>query len=473
MKKYKKSLDQMINENEISPISAFKYSLQLCRAIKTMHKREDTIIHRDLKPENILYDEEDDKVLICDFGLTHIENGNDSINEGFVGNVDYHAPEQKKRGSKKVGTYTDLYSLGLIINVLFTKEIATGENYKKVWECAPHFQFVDKIVEKMIQHDISKREHDINVVLLEMEEYENKNKKEELFLESQCFNAVVPIEKKQEIINLFSLSNFFLNNDVDWNKINLQYNCDYHFKCSDAMKNSLLLCILHQKLLNVFESESSSFIDLMHSNNSLNIDNSDDKKEFDRLLDNINIEVFDEVSRLPNIIKKYFLSIYDYHAREINSSISRIKDEIDYNCSDASILELIYFVKKNFNHTMHLHSNDFVEFIEYKWNDISSKDILFVDVEKPFEDFVKKIKSVIPSVSYFIRDDKIKIFFEKKEEELQFINIVQRVINNLQNDDVRRKDLNDIIAKPATYSSIKIYIFDFADTKVMNNYFKF
>ncbi len=50
MKKYQKSLDQRINHNEISPIDAYKYSLQLCHAIKTIHKRVEPLIHRDLKP---------------------------------------------------------------------------------------------------------------------------------------------------------------------------------------------------------------------------------------------------------------------------------------------------------------------------------------------------------------------------------------------------------------------------------------
>ena len=165
MKKYEKSLDQMINDNEISPLSAYRYSLQLCEGVKAMHKRENPLIHRDLKPENILYDKEEDIVLICDLGLTHIDNQNKTINQGFVGNIDYHAPEQKKRGSHKVGTYTDIYSLGLIINVLFTNQIPIGENYKKIWECTPYFHYIDKIVARMIQHDISKREQDINCLL--------------------------------------------------------------------------------------------------------------------------------------------------------------------------------------------------------------------------------------------------------------------------------------------------------------------
>ncbi len=249
MKKYEKSLDQMINDDEISPISAYKYAIQLCQALKKMHKRKEPLIHRDLKPENILYDKEKDKVLICDFGLSHIENGNKTINEGFVGNVDYHAPEQKKRGRYKVGTYTDIYSLGLIINALFTKELAIGENYKKIWKCAPYFQSIDDVIAKMIQHDFSKRENDINVILMALKECGEEYELDESFFESKCSKLGVPDDKVKEVMNLYSLSNYFLKNDFDSDQVNLNYLCDYHFSCNDIMKNSLLLCILHKKIL--------------------------------------------------------------------------------------------------------------------------------------------------------------------------------------------------------------------------------
>ena len=209
MKKYNSSLEDLLNSNQITPIQAYKYTLQLCYGLRVMHRQKEPVIHRDLKPENILYDKEKDKVLICDFGLAHLGNNNNStINEGFVGNIDYHAPEQKKRGKKIVGTYTDIYSLGLIINVLFTKEIAQGEKYKKIWQCAPYFSFLDDIVERMIRHDTSTREHDINSVILELEENDLKYEVEESFLKGMYKKIGLPAKKVSELMNLFSLMEF-------------------------------------------------------------------------------------------------------------------------------------------------------------------------------------------------------------------------------------------------------------------------
>ena len=239
MKKYEKTLEQMINDNEITPISAYKYSIQLCRALKYIHKKKEPLIHRDLKPENILYDKEHDKLLLCDLGLAHIDNGNKTINSGFVGNIDYHAPEQKLRGKHQVGTYTDIYSLGLIINVMFTKEIPTGENYKKIWKCAPYFHFMDGIIDKMIQHDHLNRENDINSILMELNEHDMEFEVDESFLKLKCSKLGIPQNKIKDVMNLYALSTYFLNNECNSKIVNYNYYCDYHFSCNENMRNYL------------------------------------------------------------------------------------------------------------------------------------------------------------------------------------------------------------------------------------------
>ena len=323
----------------------------------------------------------------------------------------------------------------------------------------------------MIQHDISKREYDINVVLLELEDHEMEYEVEESFLRHKCSKMGVPIDKTKDVMNLFSLSTYFLNNDVNWDNVNLNYNCDYHFKCSDIMKNSLFLCMLHKKLLNKFETESKIYDGLTPSHSSLNAQDLKDKENIEILLNNINIEVFRELSYLKNIIKRYFLSIYDYRAREMNDTINKIRADIEYYCSDAPILLLTYFVKKNFINSMSIRSSNFVELIKYENSNVYDKNILFIDVEKPFRDFVTKVKKMIPSISYLIRDNKIRVFFESLNDEDKFEKIIQKVIENLQENDVRRKDLKDIIENSESNLLMKIYLFDSADIDVINSYF--
>ena len=78
MEMYNCNYTHLIHSDKSEYVSSnekkLKYILQLCKAIKYMHKRK--VIHRDLKPENILYDKKYDKVLIGDFGIAHFKKGN-------------------------------------------------------------------------------------------------------------------------------------------------------------------------------------------------------------------------------------------------------------------------------------------------------------------------------------------------------------------------------------------------------------
>lgn len=463
MKKYKKTLEQMINDNEITPISAYKYSIQLCKAIEIMHKRKEPLIHRDLKPENILYDKENDQLLLCDLGLAHIDNGNKTINSGFVGNIDYHAPEQKIRGKHQVGTYTDIYSLGLIINVLFTKEIPTGEDYKKIWECAPYFHFMDDIVDRMIQHDYTKRESDIDSILMELNDHDMEFEVEESFLKLQCSKLGIHHEKAKEIMNLFALSTYFLNNDSNSKTVNYNYYCDYHFRCNDYMRNYLFLCMLHKKIRRIFESETSEY----NQSSCIDVNNNEDRLLLDSLNETIDLATFDEASSLKANIKKYFQCIYDYHAKEFLDSICRIQEDINYHCIDAPILAITFFVKENIYERGTLQSSNFIEIKEYKNSEVNDKHKLFLDKDVKLKDFGIRIKSLIKDSSYIIANDRVKVFFDSVQNEERFEKILKTVIDKLPENDVRRYDINGIIEKAETERLKKVYVFDSSDVQVV------
>ena len=348
MEKYDSTLEKLINENSITPLKAYKYSLQLCEGLKVLHKHKDPIIHRDLKPENILYDKNNDRVLICDFGLAHLDIDCKSINEGFVGNIDYHAPEQKLRGKNKVGTYTDIYSLGLIINVLFTKEIAQGENYTKIWQAAPYFSFLDEIVSRMIRHDISKREDDINAILIDIEKHDMEYKVEESFLKLLYKHKKLSKNKVLDLMNLFSLLNYSIKNKMNWDEINLNYYCDYHFSCNEILRNSILINCYYNKIKRKFEDEGSVYRDDTIPYNPIDMSVAINKNMYNSFTEKIDsMNVLPEMSKVKNIIKKYFLSLCEYHVKEIVNEIKRIDKDVDYYCLDAPILCIAYCLSKN------------------------------------------------------------------------------------------------------------------------------
>ena len=468
MEKYDSTLEDLINKNLITPLKAYNYSIQLCEALKAIHKKNPSIIHRDLKPENILYDSKSDRILICDFGLSHITNNGKSINEGFVGNIDYHAPEQKKRGKQNVGTYTDIYSLGLIINVLFTKEIPQGESFKKIWQCAPYFSFIDDIVARMISHDIKNRESDVNAILIDLKRHEFEYDVKESFFKNMYKKRELPANKVSKLMDLFALLEFSIKHNLDWEKINLNYYCDYHFKCDEKLKNSIFINILYTKVIEKFEYEGRC--DYEYKPIDLTLD--DNKKVFDSFNASLqSLIVFDEIKNQKNLVRKYLSSICDYHVREFISSVEDIKKKVNYYCDDAPILYISYFINKNLSKFKEWNYwiPTYILFDKYEESDVSNKMSFYYDPDNEINNFCQRLKVIFPGLTYMIKNHKVEVSFDTLEEQEKFKSFLNEIANKCEKDDVRKMDILDIITDSEDLGVYSIYKIDVADCSFIND----
>jgi predicted ATPase len=122
------------------PISSLKFTdnhsldqilrimIQVCNGLIALHSRN--IIHRDLKPENILISSEG-IVKITDFDF--IKTGFSEKKLGkFIGTPEYSSPEHFI-SSYEMDTRSDLYSLGVILYELLTRELPfAGKNAKEI-----------------------------------------------------------------------------------------------------------------------------------------------------------------------------------------------------------------------------------------------------------------------------------------------------------------------------------------------------
>jgi serine/threonine protein kinase len=92
---------------------------QILDALEAVHARG--IIHRDLKPGNIIIGP-GNRAVLTDFGLARPENDTEHLtSEGVVvGTPAYMAPEQAGGESARVGPWTDLYSLGVVLYQMLT-----------------------------------------------------------------------------------------------------------------------------------------------------------------------------------------------------------------------------------------------------------------------------------------------------------------------------------------------------------------
>lgn len=128
----------------------------------------ENVWHRDLKPENVLWCETGSELVIADFGIAHFEE--DEIYTAVetrvadrMANFRYSAPEQRVRG-QKVDHRADIFSLGLLLNELFTGTVPQGAGYGRIGGVYSDHAYLDEIVEHMIQQDPANRPSSIDVI---------------------------------------------------------------------------------------------------------------------------------------------------------------------------------------------------------------------------------------------------------------------------------------------------------------------
>jgi serine/threonine protein kinase len=125
---------------------------QILDGIEAAHLKD--VWHRDLKPENILFSSDEKKVVLADFGIAHFEEDQlltlvRTDPSERLANFTYAAPEQRVPG-KTVDGKADVYALGLILNEMFTKQLAIGIGYTTIAASSPNYGYLDQLVEKML-----------------------------------------------------------------------------------------------------------------------------------------------------------------------------------------------------------------------------------------------------------------------------------------------------------------------------------
>ncbi|MGN0539795.1 MAG: serine/threonine-protein kinase [Candidatus Fimenecus sp.] len=117
----------------------------LCDALTVIHSYG--IVHRDIKPENVMIVNADKGgVKLIDFDAARLFKNGQSKDTKIMGTAGYAAPEQL--GLAQSDERTDIFALGVLMNVMLTGEHPSKKLYKGK---------MAKIIEKCIQLDPQKR----------------------------------------------------------------------------------------------------------------------------------------------------------------------------------------------------------------------------------------------------------------------------------------------------------------------------
>ena len=128
------NLGVFLQDGLFSPKETRDIVEQVCRALWALHSM--AAVHRDVKPENIILRGSD--AVLIDFDAARLHKPEHETDTQVLGTVGFAAPEQY--GLSQSDIRTDIYSLGVLINVMLTgehpsKKLAEGLLGRVVGRC--------------------------------------------------------------------------------------------------------------------------------------------------------------------------------------------------------------------------------------------------------------------------------------------------------------------------------------------------
>lgn len=153
MARYRENLRQRM-EAGLSPNEALRLFHGALDGVEAAHLKGS--VHRDLKPENVLIDFLGSPA-IADFGVASFTDDLvatlvETRPSQRLANFMYAAPEQRVPGNA-ISLTADIYALGLMLNELFTGEVAHGTDYRRIGGVNKDHAYLDDVVAQMMRQD--------------------------------------------------------------------------------------------------------------------------------------------------------------------------------------------------------------------------------------------------------------------------------------------------------------------------------
>ena len=128
------TLGFLLGDALFTPEETRKIARQLCGALWVLHSLG--AVHRDVKPENVIL--RGDEAVLIDFDAARLHKPEGEADTQILGTTGFAAPEQY--GLSQTDRRTDIYSMGILINVMLTgrhpsKEQAEGRLGRVVERC--------------------------------------------------------------------------------------------------------------------------------------------------------------------------------------------------------------------------------------------------------------------------------------------------------------------------------------------------
>ena len=141
------TVGELTIRNAITPHKAVSIARGICEILDELHSLPTPIIHRDIKPSNVIITPEWE-VILLDMNVAKWHDPDETDDTRYLGTQYYAAPEQVGYGLSASSAKTDIYAVGMMLNVMLTGCFPKEKRPEgKLWD----------IIERCISLDADKR----------------------------------------------------------------------------------------------------------------------------------------------------------------------------------------------------------------------------------------------------------------------------------------------------------------------------
>lgn len=128
------TLSDMLKEREIDSYYAVKIAKSLCAILKELHSLKRPIIHRDIKPSNVMINAEGE-VILLDVNVAKWYKAEEIEDTRLLGTLYFAAPEQFGYGLYASTEKTDIYAVGVLLNIMITGKLPKEKKAPdRIWD---------------------------------------------------------------------------------------------------------------------------------------------------------------------------------------------------------------------------------------------------------------------------------------------------------------------------------------------------
>lgn len=127
------TVEQLLGEGTLKEQQAIGIIIELTKILEELHHLENPIIHRDVKPSNVIVSRSGE-VWLLDVNVAKWHDPEETDDTRHMGTWNYAAPEQVGYGLTASSPKTDVYALGMLLNVMLTGEFPKEQRAKgRIW----------------------------------------------------------------------------------------------------------------------------------------------------------------------------------------------------------------------------------------------------------------------------------------------------------------------------------------------------